>query len=99
MPVQPDGEHDTPAPLELRDPATLPDERVAASEEIALVDRQLRAMGPRYRDVFWMRFVSGYSETEIARRLRLQLSTVKTRTHRARRALRASQDADLAAAA
>lgn len=99
MPVRIDDERDAPAPIEHEGGESGPDARVAAAEEVALADRRLRAMGPRYRQVFWMRFADGYSEAEIAERLGLHLSTVKTRTHRARQAVRtALADAELAAA-
>lgn len=79
-----------PPLLEHRDPTSGPDQRLAAAEELARADRELIAMGPRYRDLFWMRFAGGYTEAEIARATGLHLATVKTRTHRARRALRAA---------
>ena len=91
MPLRPEGDRDGAAEiLELRDPAASPAERTGAREELAAIDATLRAMGPRYREVFWLRFAAGHSEQEIADRLHLHLSTVKTRTHRARRALRAA---------
>jgi RNA polymerase sigma-70 factor (ECF subfamily) len=74
---------------EHRDPASGPAERLAACEELAGIDARLAAMGPRYREVFWLRFAGGFSEAEIAETMGLHLSTVKTRTHRARRALAA----------
>ncbi|HLU67996.1 MAG TPA: sigma-70 family RNA polymerase sigma factor [Kofleriaceae bacterium] len=76
--------------VERRDPRTGPDAQAGAREEIAAIDARLRAMGPRYRDVFWLRFAGGLSEQEIADGLGLHLSTVKTRTHRARVAIRAA---------
>jgi RNA polymerase sigma-70 factor (ECF subfamily) len=90
MPVRHDQERDDATPIDPRDGASPIDERVSAAEEIALVDARLRAMGARYRDVFWLRIVGGHSESEIADLLGIELSTVKTRTHRARRALRAA---------
>lgn len=80
------------------DPTTGADERVAACEGVALLDRRLRAMGDHYRDVFWLRFAGGYSEAEIAELLGVQVSTVKTRTHRARRAIHDALDPELGAA-
>ena len=44
-------------------------------------------MGAKYGDIFLMRFRDGYSEPEIAKKLRLPLSTVKTRAYRARAAV------------
>jgi RNA polymerase sigma-70 factor, ECF subfamily len=94
-----DGEHDHPAPVEHADPASSQEDRLAACEGVALVDGRLVDMGDRYRDVFWLRFAGGYSEAEIADLLGVQVSTVKTRTHRARRALHESLDEDLRSAA
>lgn len=98
MPVRVDDDRDAPSPIEHGGEESAPDARLAAAEELALIDQRLRAMG-RVRQVFWMRFADGYSEAEIAERLGLHLSTVKTRTHRARQAVRAAlADAELAAA-
>ncbi|HTE52410.1 MAG TPA: sigma-70 family RNA polymerase sigma factor [Kofleriaceae bacterium] len=99
--ARPDEEHSaTSAPAtEHVDPTTGADERVAACEGVALLDRRLRAMGDRYRDVFWLRFAGGYSEAEIAELLGVQVSTVKTRTHRARKALHDALDPELGAIA
>jgi RNA polymerase sigma-70 factor (ECF subfamily) len=77
----------TAVAVEHADPASGADARVAACQGVALLDRRLRAMGDRYRDVFWLRFAGGYSEAEIAELLGVQVSTVKTRTHRARKAI------------
>jgi RNA polymerase sigma-70 factor, ECF subfamily len=99
--VRPDEERDAAhgAPPEHADPTTGADERVAACEGVALLDRRLRAMGERYRDVFWLRFAGGYSEAEIAELLGVQVSTVKTRTHRARKAIHEALDPELRALA
>ena len=90
-----DDERDAPASTEHADPASSVDARVAACEGVALLDRRLRAMGDRYRDVFWLRFAGGYSEAEIAELLGVQVSTVKTRTHRARKAIHEALDPEL----
>ncbi|HKE15766.1 MAG TPA: sigma-70 family RNA polymerase sigma factor [Kofleriaceae bacterium] len=95
-----DEERDAPAAArDHADPASGADARVAACEGVALLDRRLRAMGDRYRDVFWLRFAGGYSEAEIAELLGVQVSTVKTRTHRARKAIHEALDPELARAA
>jgi RNA polymerase sigma-70 factor (ECF subfamily) len=77
MPVRIDDERDDP-----RRSSTGGRERAGRTgggrEEVRPGDRRLRAMGARYRRVFWMRFADGYSEAEIAERLGLHLSTVKT---------------------
>lgn len=90
MALRPDGDRSTLQVLEHLDPASGPERRTGAKQEIALIDQELAAMGPRYRQVFWMRFARGMSEQEICDQLGLHLSTVKTRTHRARRAIRAA---------
>lgn len=73
--------------LDRADPSSPADQRLAACTELAAIDAHLAAMGSRYRDVFWMRFVGGMTEPEVADRMDLHLSTVKTRTHRARKSL------------
>ncbi|HVV82422.1 MAG TPA: sigma-70 family RNA polymerase sigma factor [Kofleriaceae bacterium] len=72
------------------DPAPATDASLAAHEQCAQVRGAVDRMGPRYRDVFRLRFVDGYTETEIADRLDLSVATVKTRAHRARLAARAA---------
>lgn len=61
-----------------------PEEEWAATEAIALAGERLGRMGDKYGRIFAMRFLEGYSETEIARSLKLNVSTVKTRAYRAR---------------
>lgn len=91
-------EDDGPAWIETRpDSAPATDASLAAHEQCEQVARAIDRMGPRYRDVFRMRFVDGYTETEIAERLDLSVATVKTRAHRARLAARASLAPALAA--
>ncbi len=61
-----------------------PEEMSSSSESIANYERNLAAMGEKYGNIFRMRFLEGYSESEIARQLGLNVSTVKTRAYRAR---------------
>lgn len=61
-----------------------PEEQWASSEAVQLASDRLGEMGDKYGDIFSMRFVEGYSESEIARKLALNVSTVKTRAYRAR---------------
>ncbi|HEY7957394.1 MAG: RNA polymerase sigma factor [Polyangia bacterium] len=61
-----------------------PEEEWAATEAVALAGERLGRMGDKYGRIFAMRFLEGYSETEIAHALRLNVSTVKTRAYRAR---------------
>ena len=48
----------------------------------------LAELGEKYQQIFWMRYLEGYTESEIAEHLHLTLATVKTRAHRARVAVR-----------
>lgn len=70
--------------VEPDDPHSTPEDASAAVEAAHLVERHLAEMGVKYGEIFAMRFVDGYSETEIARRLKLHVATVKTRAYRAR---------------
>ena len=70
------------------DPAPTADAALAAHEHCARVHAAVAGMGDRYGAVFRLRFVEGYTETEIASRLGLSVATVKTRAHRARKAAR-----------
>jgi RNA polymerase sigma-70 factor (ECF subfamily) len=84
-----DGDGEETAALETRiSPDTDPAERAAAHEQVELVARRLDEMGDKYGRIFLMRYLEGYTETEIAERLDLSLATVKTRAHRARIAVR-----------
>jgi RNA polymerase sigma-70 factor, ECF subfamily len=44
-------------------------------------------MGSKYQQIFALRYLAGFTETEIATVLDLPLATVKTRAFRARRAV------------
>jgi RNA polymerase sigma-70 factor (ECF subfamily) len=72
-------EHDEP-----RAPESSPEEKWASSEAIQLAGERLAEMGDKYGAIFAMRFLEGYSESEIAKKLALNVSTVKTRAYRAR---------------
>lgn len=65
-----------------------PHDEVAGREAVALIRRRLGELGDKYERIFWMRYLEGYTETEIAGMLDLTLATVKTRAHRARVAVR-----------
>jgi RNA polymerase sigma-70 factor (ECF subfamily) len=70
-----------------------PEDEVAAHEALELAGRRLDALGDKYGHIFRMRFADGYSESEIADELELNVATVKTRAYRARAALRAELEA------
>jgi RNA polymerase sigma-70 factor (ECF subfamily) len=73
---------------EPRAPSPSPEEEWAATEAVHLLAERLAEMGEPYGRIFTMRFLEGYSETEIASALRLNVSTVKTRVYRARTRLK-----------
>ena len=75
--------------LEVPAPGPSPEDQLAAQEELAQARARLERMGDKYGDVFLLRFRDGYSESEIASRLTLNVATVKTRAYRARAAVRA----------
>ena len=65
-----------------------PEDHVIARQEVARAHEQLDAMGEKYGKIFMMRFADGYSETEVAREMKMNVGTVKTRAYRARAAVR-----------
>jgi RNA polymerase sigma-70 factor (ECF subfamily) len=73
-------------------PESTPAEQLEQAESLAEIRSRVDALGEKYRRIFWMRYLEGYTETEIAAELNLSLATVKTRAHRARLAARAGND-------
>ena len=65
-----------------------PEDASASTEALSIAAGELSRMGDKYGRIFSMRFLEGFSEAEIARRLDLNVSTVKTRAYRARAHLR-----------
>ena len=82
---------------EPRNEASSPEEQSASAEAVHFAGERLAEMGDKYGEIFSMRFVEGYSESEIARRLSLNVATVKTRAYRARAHLRKELELALAA--
>jgi len=80
---QPDADPDAP-----RDEGLGPEGTAANRQALKVVERKLEELGEAYARVFWMRYLLGYTETEIGSILGLSLSTVKSRAHRARVAVR-----------
>jgi RNA polymerase sigma-70 factor (ECF subfamily) len=76
-----------------------PEDAWASSEAVRLASERLDEMGDKYGTIFAMRFLEGYSESEIARKLALNVSTVKTRAYRARTFLKRELERALAAPA
>lgn len=93
-----EGEHerdDARALLELPSHGPSPEDEIAAHEALELAQERLFALGDKYGQVFLMRFRDGYSESEIAEKLGLNVATVKTRAYRARAAVRADLETAL----
>ncbi|HPH67670.1 MAG TPA: RNA polymerase sigma factor [Kofleriaceae bacterium] len=67
-------------------PAATPALAAECDELLAHAMAATSRMGAKYREVFELRYVAGFTETEIAATLHLPLATVKTRAFRARRA-------------
>jgi RNA polymerase sigma-70 factor (ECF subfamily) len=78
------------------DPHASPEDTAAGDELITRIAAGVHRLGDKYEDIFWMRYLEGYTETEIAERLGLSLATVKTRAHRAKQAARAHLEATAA---
>jgi len=76
-----------------------PDEHAANSEAVEVMRERLAKLGASYIDIFWMRYLEGYTESEIAAQLDLTIATVKTRAHRAKVAVRDQLRRDLSLAA
>jgi RNA polymerase sigma-70 factor (ECF subfamily) len=83
------------AETSLRAVQPTPEEQHASTEALALAKGELANMGEKYGRIFEMRFLEGFSESEIAERLALNVSTVKTRAYRARAHLRRRLGAEL----
>ncbi len=78
-------------------PSATPEESVASTQAVRLAKQHLAEMGDKYGDIFARRFLDGYTETEIADDLELNVATVKTRAFRARSHVRARLASALAA--
>lgn len=79
---------DAPAMTEIASNWSSPEDEAAAHEAMQIAGARLADMGDKYGDIFKMRFADGYSEAEIAKKLKLNVATVKTRAYRARAALK-----------
>jgi RNA polymerase sigma-70 factor (ECF subfamily) len=87
-----DGEEKTIS-QELQDWGPNPEQRYSQEELRGILETAISKLAPRYRIVFHLRDIEGFSYKETAQTLHLTLATVKSRTRRARLQLRDSLDA------
>jgi RNA polymerase sigma-70 factor (ECF subfamily) len=73
---------------DLLDSAPHPDEAVSTHQLRSILERALRGLEPKYREVLLLRDVEGLSAPEVGEALGLTVSAVKSRLHRARAMLR-----------
>lgn len=66
----------------------LPDRPVPAQEDDGALSMAMDALAEKLRTPLLLRYMEGFTEKEIAQALGVTLPTVKSRLHRARRALR-----------
>jgi RNA polymerase sigma-70 factor (ECF subfamily) len=79
-----------PSELEgLENPSESPLETVLLSERASVVREALRGISPEQREVLEIAYFEGYTQSQIAERLRMPLGTVKTRMRDGMKALQA----------
>lgn len=83
-----DGHREGDRAFLLADWSRTPEEELLSGEGRAMVARAIEALPPRYRAVLVLRDVDGLSSEEAAEALGESVSSVKSRLHRARMALR-----------
>jgi|CXWL01.1.fsa_nt_gi RNA polymerase sigma-70 factor (ECF subfamily) len=71
-------------------PGRDPEQQAMDSDVRRTLERAIRALDPKYREILLLRDVEGLSANEVATATGLGVPTVKTRLHRARLALRAA---------
>jgi RNA polymerase sigma-70 factor (ECF subfamily) len=81
---EPERHDDVSEATALEDAGPRPDERVAARQVGAALDRALAVMAPEAREVLLLRDVEGLSGDETAEALGIGLAAMKSRLHRAR---------------
>ena len=84
MSLAEESEVDGPTQLHLVEPRPNPEHECSMKEAIALLDRAVTRLKPRYLEVIEMRHVQELSGIEVARILKMPVNTVKARLHRAR---------------
>jgi len=73
--------------LEIPDVRELPEDSAIRDETRKIIEKSIDELSPRYREIIIMREVTGMSYSDIARTLKLDEGTVKSRIARARNKL------------
>ena len=73
---------------EIADQRASPENQFRLSEMSDMIDRSLAALRPEMREVVMLRDIEGLRYDQIARVLKLNVGTIKSRLHRARVELR-----------
>jgi RNA polymerase sigma-70 factor (ECF subfamily) len=82
--------------LDLRDKAAAPEEVIAAAQMRQLLRDAVEQLAPEYRVVYELRDIEEVSGEEVAVRLGISLTAMKSRLHRARSILRERMEVALA---
>ncbi|KXG42521.1 RNA polymerase sigma factor SigW [Tepidibacillus decaturensis] len=83
-----DQEEGTDWHSKLADPKNGPEEEVVAKEMEDTIQQAIMSLPPKYRSIMVLRYLEDLSIQEISQIVHLSESTVKTRLHRGREALR-----------
>jgi RNA polymerase sigma-70 factor (ECF subfamily) len=75
--------------------ATVPEERLLATETLGCVSRAIEALPPRQREVIVLRDVEGWSSEEVRETLELTEANQRVLLHRARAKVRAALEREL----
>jgi RNA polymerase sigma-70 factor (ECF subfamily) len=73
---------------QLADPAAAPDEKAASKQLEVALEQAIASLEPGYREVLVLRDVEGLTAPEVAKVVGISNEAVKSRLHRARKALR-----------
>jgi RNA polymerase sigma-70 factor (ECF subfamily) len=83
-----DGHREGPRPYLLADWSNTPEQALLSGESRAVLTRAIESLPPHYRAVLLLRDVEGLSNEETAAAVGETVSSVKSRLHRARMAIR-----------
>lgn len=73
---------------QLADPAAAPDEKAASKQLEAALEQAIASLDPSYREILVLRDMEGLTAPEVAKVVGISNEAVKSRLHRARKALR-----------